>query len=226
MSKQSLIYARELAKLHRQNRSYQRMLPGDPEEDHGDVLVRTATALFTDLRGFTGLGERFADDPAGLLAIVNTHLTVVVRAIQKCGGTVEKFVGDGVFATFGAHSELPEHAERALAAGMACVGANEALNRRKAQEWGFRLDVGIGMATGKMVVGTIGAPERSERGVLGDPVNIAARLVERARAGELLLTDSVYRAIADHIRADMAGLSAVRGRRGTVNIYRISLLGS
>lgn len=118
------------------------------------------------------------------------------------------------------------HPARALAAGMACVGANEALNRRNAREWGFRLDVGIGIATGTVVVGNIGAPERSEFGILGDPVNIAARLVERAKAGVLLLTDSVYGGIADHVRADIAGPSAVRGRRGKVKVYGISLLGS
>jgi adenylate cyclase len=225
VTEQTLTYARELARLHRLNQSYRRRLPETlDEEDVGEAVVHTATALFTDLRGFTGLGERYADDPAGLLAIVNAHLTVAARAIMKCGGTVEKFVGDGVFATFGAHFKLPEHAERALAAGMACVGANEALNRRNAAAWGFRLDVGVGIATGKVVVGNIGAPERSEYGILGDPVNIAARLVERAKAGELLITDGVYGAIAEHVRADLAGLSPVRGRRAEVNVYRISLL--
>lgn len=226
MNKQTLIYARDLARLNRLNRSYKRMLPAPLDEEDGEAVVRTSTALFTDLRGYTGLGERFADDPVRLLGIVNAHLTVVVRAIIKCGGIVEKFVGDGVFATFGAHAELPEHAARALAAGMACVGANEALNRRNAHAWGFRLDVGIGIATGTVVVGTVGAPERSEYGILGDPVNIAARLVERAKADELLLTESVYLGIADHVRAEMAGPSAVRGRRGEVKVYRISLLGS
>lgn len=192
----------------------------DPE-----VAVRTATVLFTDLRGFSALAEKLADDPVTLLKVVNVHLAGVVRAILKCEGVVEKFVGDGVFVTFGAHEDMPGHGEQALAAALAVVGSNEAMNRRKAAEWGFRLEVGVGMATGKVVVGPIGPAERSELGVLGDVVNIAARLVERAKPGEVLLTASVYAAIADHVRAELVGLSPVRGRTGELEIYRISLLG-
>lgn len=189
------------------------------------TAVRTATALFTDLRGFSGLAQRFADDPVALLGVVNIHLAGVVRSILRCGGVVEKFVGDGVLATFGAHEDIPGHAEQALAAALGVVGSNEAMNRRYAAEWGFRLEVGVGMAAGKVVVGPVGPPERSELGILGDSVNIAARLVERAKPGEVLLTAGVYAAIADHVRAELVGLSAVRGRTGELEIYRISLLG-
>lgn len=200
-----------------------RVVSGVREEP--DAAVRTATVLFTDLRGFSALAEKLADDPVTLLKVVNVHLAGVVRAILRCEGVVEKFVGDGVFATFGAHGDLPGHGEQALAAALAVVGSNEAMNRRNAPEWGFRLEVGVGMAAGKVVVGPIGPAERSELGVLGDAVNVASRLVERAKPGEVLLTAGVYAAIADHVRAELVGLSAVRGRTGELEIYRISLLG-
>jgi class 3 adenylate cyclase len=106
------------------------------------------------------------------------------------------------------------------------VGANEALNRRRSREWGFRLDVGVGAAAGRIVVGRIGSAARSELGVLGDPINIAARLVARAAAGEVLLAESVYAGLAGTVRADMLGRSAVRGREGELQIYRVAVLES
>lgn len=184
------------------------------------------SALFTDLRGFTRLTEELADRPSDLLAVLNEHLVAVVRAIVRCGGVIEKFVGDGVFATFGAHAPLVDHRERALAAALASVGSNEVLNRRMAPVWGFRVEVGIGVAAGKVVVGRIGTEARAEIAVLGDAVNVAARLVAQAAPGEILLAASVFRPIAGSIRADLVGIKPIRGRVHGVEIYRLNLLPS
>jgi adenylate cyclase len=223
---QVLLFARDLARLNTLRRRYERLVPTPVQEEEVCVTVRDATALFTDLRHFTHLAERFASDPAALLMVVNEHLTVAVRAITRCAGVVEKFVGDGLLATFGARSEQPDHRERALAAALGVVGANEALNRRRSQEWGFRLDVGVGAAAGPIVVGRIGSRERAELGVLGDPVNIAARLVARAASGEVLLAESVYAGLVGTVRADLLGRSAVRGRVGELDIFRVAVLES
>jgi adenylate cyclase len=221
---QALLFARDLAKLNSLRRAYERLVPAPVDEEEPTVTVRQATALFTDLRHFTHLAELFADDPAALLGVVNEHFTVVVRAVTRCAGVVEKFVGDGLLATFGARSEQPDHRERALAAALGVIGANEALNRRRRAEWGFRLDVGVGAAAGPIVVGRIGSAQRSELGVLGDPINIAARLVAQAAAGEALLAESVYAGLAGTVRADLLGRSAVRGRDGELNVYRVAVL--
>src|SRR5207249_7343566 len=147
-----------------------------------------------------------------------------VRAVSRCGGIVEKFVGDGLLATFGAREDQSEHRERALAAALGVVGANEALNRRRSKQWGFRLDVGVGAAAGPIVVGRVGSAERAELGVVGDPINIAARLVARAAPGEVLLAETVYSGLAGAVRADVLGRSAVRGRDGELNVYRVAVL--
>jgi adenylate cyclase len=197
----------------------------DPDGPWPPLAVsREATVLFTDLRGFSALGEIYADDPASLLNLVNVHLSAVVRAILRCGAIVEKFVGDGIFATFGAHGELPDHYERGLAAALAVVGANEAMNRRYADDWGFRLDVGVGVASGKVVTGLVGVGERSELAVLGDSVNIAARLVAQARSGEILLAASTYQQVAGKVRGELLGMSPVRGRSGEIEIYRFLVI--
>jgi adenylate cyclase len=188
-------------------------------------VVCTSSILFTDLRGFTRLTERFAHDPAGLLEVLNAHLKKVLRSIAICGGVVEKFVGDGVMATFGASGAQPDHVDRAMAAAIGLIGANEALNRRCAADWGFRLEVGVGIASGPVVVGAVGSADRSELGVLGDAVNVAARLVTQAGPGEVLMTGTVYRAMESMLQSELTTQSAVRGRSGRLEIYRMSLLG-
>jgi adenylate cyclase len=188
-------------------------------------VLCTVSILFTDLRGFTRLTERFAHDPAGLLEVLNAHLKKVLRSIAICGGVVEKFVGDGVMATFGADGDQEDHVGRAMAAAIGLIGANEALNRRSAADWGFRLDVGVGIASGPVVVGAVGSADRSELGVLGDAVNVAARLVTQAGPGEVLMTGTVYRAMESMLQSELTSQSAVRGRSGRLEIYRMSLLG-
>lgn len=188
-------------------------------------VLCTMSILFTDLRGFTRLTERFAHDPAGLMEVLNAHLKKVLRSIAICGGVVEKFVGDGVMATFGASGDQDDHVGRAMAAAIGLIGANEALNRRSAADWGFRLDVGVGIASGPVVVGAVGSADRSELGVLGDAVNVAARLVTQAGPGEVLMTGTVYRAMETMLQSELTSQSAVRGRSGRLEIYRMSLLG-
>jgi len=112
-----------------------------------------------------------------------------------------------------------------MAAAIGIVGANEALNRRWAGEWGFRLDVGVGIASGPVVIGAVGSPARSELGVRGDAVNVAARLVMDAGAGEVMMTGTVYRAVAHMLQIELTTRSSVRGRSGVLEIYRMSLLG-
>jgi adenylate cyclase len=193
--------------------------------DSSARVISHATALFTDLRGFMQLAERFESDPAGLVGVLNAHLKRVIRAVTICGGVVEKFMGDGVFATFGVRGDQPDHTDRAMAAAIGLIGANEALNRKCASDWGFRLGVGVGIASGSVVVGHLGSDERWEVGVLGDAVNVAARLVSLAAAGEVLMTGEVYRAVAHMLQSELTSQSTVKGRTGRLEIYRMSLLG-
>jgi adenylate cyclase len=215
----------DLARLLLLRKTYEERQPADLEESVPTPVVWDSTILFTDLRAFTRLTERFAHDPAGLLGVLNAHLTRVIKSIAICGGVVEKFVGDGVMSTFGADGNQTDHMGRAMAAAIGIVGANEALNRRAAGDWGFRLDVGVGIASGPVVIGAVGSAHRSELGILGDAVNIAARLVMHAGAGEVLMTGRVYRAVAEMLQSELTTQSSVRGRSGSLEIYRMALLG-
>lgn len=216
----------ELSQLRAMKVIYDQLIPQIPEAGlpwPPRTTTRLCTALFTDVRGFTRLAEEFADHPADLLAVLNEHFAAVTGAITRCGGIIEKFVGDGVFATFGAHDAMPDHRDRALAAALATVGTNEAVNRRKAASWGFRLDVGVGVASGSVVVGQIGTETRAEIAVLGDAVNVAARLVAQAAPGQILIGASTFRSIAGAVRGELLGMTPIRGKVHGVEIYRLDL---
>src|SRR5258708_39056361 len=117
----------DLARLSRLRHSYLHLevLAGP---DIPIPVVRTASILFTDIRGFSRLTERFGDDPAGLLDILNSHLKRVIRSITICGGVIEKFVGDGAMATFGATEEQPDHTHPAIAPAIALVSPQPPFN--------------------------------------------------------------------------------------------------
>lgn len=223
---QHLLYAQDFSRLNSLRRLYERLLPVpiDPAtQELPEPVVREATILFTDLRGFSSVAERFESDPGRLLSMLNEHFEVVVRAILRCDGTVEKLLGDGVFATFGAWQADPDHAARGTAAALAVLGANEGLNRRRAEAWGQRLEVGVGVCSGKIVAGVAGPAERFEFSVFGDPVNIASRLVADARPGEALFGPSTYEALAGQVLADLLGSQTIRGREGRISVYSIRL---
>ncbi|MBM2811789.1 MAG: guanylate cyclase [Chloroflexi bacterium] len=221
-----LRYAEDVARMNRLRLAYERMVPA-PLDPRQPLLpraqVREATLLFTDVRGFTALAERLQRRPGLLLSILNEHFDVAVRAVTRCGGTIEKFLGDGLFASFGAWAPQADHPARGLAAAIGVVGANEGLNRRRASIWGFRLEVGVGVCTGRVVVGPIGTADRYELGIIGDPVNVAARLVAQSGPAEVLLATATYRAVARNVAADLLGNRLVRGRMGRVGLYRLRL---
>jgi adenylate cyclase len=224
---QAMLYARDLVRLQTLKKAYERLLPTPLEEGElPKAELREATVLFTDVRGFTSLAERLQGDAAALLGVMNEHLSVVVRAVQACGGAVEKFGGDGVLATFGARSHQEDHRDRALAAALGAIGANERLNRRRSTDWGFRLEMGAALASGQVVTGPLGPPERWEMGVLGDTVNVAARLVARAAPSEVLMTDIAYGELSNGVKADLVGDLGVRGRIAGVRVFRIGMGGA
>ncbi len=219
-----MAFAQDIARMNALRKAYERLVPV-PLDVYSPALpetrVREASILFSDIRGFTAIAEQLSSDPDRLLSVLNEHFRVVVRAVVRCGGTVEKFLGDGLLATFGAWTDTTDHSTRALAAAIAVVGANEALNRRRAEVWGFRLEVGVALCSGRIVVGTMGPPERCELGIIGDPVNIASRLAAVAGPSEVLLSESAYKAVSGQVSADLLGARPIRGRTGAIPLYRL-----
>ena len=143
---------------------------------------REMTILFSDVRGFTAISESYKDDPQGLTSLMNRLLTPLTNTIIDHKGTIDKYIGDAVMAFWNAPLDVPQHEIKACAAALAMIDRLGALNRERQEEatsagqpfLPFR--IGIGINTGRCVVGNLGSDLRFNYSVLGDPVNVASRL--------------------------------------------------
>jgi adenylate cyclase len=141
------------------------------------------TILIVDIRGFTTFADRATAHEA--VAYLNEFFGLVVPILEGHGGHANKLLGDGILGVFGAPERLPDHADRALAAAMDTLAAVDS-------RLGERCRVGIGINSGLVLVGTIGGGRLTEYGVIGDPVNVAARIQDATRTlhEPLLLTEA------------------------------------
>ncbi len=159
---------------------------------------REITVLMSDLRGYTRFAEQ--GDPARVMEVLNEYLARMADLIIEHGGTINEFIGDAIFAVFGAPLDHPDHAERAAAAALAMQGAMDALNRANAERGWPRFEMGIGVNTGEAVVGNIGSEQRTKYAVVGAAVNLAARVEGCTVGGQIFVTAATLeriRALAD-----------------------------
>ena len=177
---------------------------------------RPLTVMFCDLVGSTGLSARL--DPEDTRSIIATYQKAVAAAVQAEGGFIAKFMGDGIVAYFG-YPQAEEHdAERAARAGLAVVDAVGKLKSPLDE----RLRVRVGMATGMAVVGDlIGSGESSERSVVGDTPNIAARLQGLARPDCVVISESTRRLIGDLFELEDLGPLQLKGFEGAVRAFLV-----
>jgi adenylate cyclase len=152
--------------------------------------TKQVTVLFADISGFTALAERL--DPEELHENMRAAWDAIAVEIRASGGLIEKYIGDAVVAVFGAVDNEVDHPARAQRAALAILGALDRENERIAERTGRNLALRIGINTGLAVAGAVGDKE-SEFGVLGDAVNVAARLEQAAEPGEVLVGDATYR---------------------------------
>jgi adenylate cyclase len=180
---------------------------------------REASVLFADIRGFTSISETLP--PPELLYLLNTYLGRMSRVIEEEKGVIDKYIGDEVMALFGAPLLLEDHAVRAVAAG---IGMLRELKRFNAAEGrALPLRIGIGIATGSVIAGNVGSPERLNYTVLGDTVNVASRLqgLTKEYGVPLILTGATYERVATVFPCRLLGNVAVRGRQQETTLYTV-----
>ncbi len=189
----------------------------------GQGEVGEATILFTDIEGFTTLSERLT--PERLISVLNEYFAVVSEPIVRHGGVINQFQGDAILATFNMPDALPEHAREAVRAAREM---QRALARHRFGD-GLTLRSRIGINTGRVVGGLVGAGDRLGFTVHGDEVNLAARLEQLNKEhGTRILVSRRTADLAGRDRFDFVpmGSTAVRGRQAAVEIYSLSGEGS
>ena len=218
-----------LQRLDRAEATHQRMtrlLPGGLAErirDDPDAFTTTellnVTVLMSDIRGYSTLAE--TAPPAQLAAQLNRHRQVMNDAVLAHGGTVMQYVGDAVMAVFGAPEPLADHEGRALAAAVQMHAGQEALNAAWASQGLPPFGLGIGLSTGQVAAALLGSRDRVEYTVVGDTVNLAARLCDAARpAGTTVASAATMRGPAAAQDYELLPALQVKGRTATVAAYR------
>jgi len=172
----------------------------------GGVRQR-ATILFADIRGFSSFSARAT--PEVLVDVLNRHIAVAVEAILAEGGTLDKFLGDAVMVYFNAPLPQPDHALRAVrAAWRICRAVDESPSSLPSAS---RLQFGVGISTGEVLVGNIGVPQLMSFTVIGDAVNMSRRLQEHAHGGQILICQQVCGLVRGYVEARPVGMVELKG---------------
>jgi adenylate cyclase len=182
---------------------------------------RQMTVLFSDIRGFTTVSER--GQPEEIVAILNEYFTRMVEIVFTHKGTLDKFVGDMVMALFGAPLDDPKHAEHAVDAALAMTRELQRLNEKWTAEGKPALDIGIGISTGPMIAGNIGSEAIMSYTVIGDAVNLGARLesLNKQYGTRIIISEAVREALPDRYVFRSLGDVVVKGKTRPVAIYEV-----
>jgi class 3 adenylate cyclase len=177
---------------------------------------RVITAMFTDIRDFTSVSE--VKWPEEVVVVLNQYLDLQTKIIHKNGGVVDKFLGDGIMSIF-TGEKMVQQAVRA-AVEIQCEIAKLNIERTKMAD--LTLKVGIGIATGVAVMGSIGSQDRMDYTAIGDTVNLAARLCSLAESDQILVGDSVVSRLNGDYQTQSEGKIAIKGKQERVPVHRIA----
>lgn len=192
------------------------MIMANPGESWLKGTRNEATVLFTDIRDFTAYSEK--KEPEKVVKALNEYFEIATECILEYGGYVDKFIGDAVLAVFGVPVQHPDHVERAVKSAVAM--------QRRLQESGSEGNqllsaVGIGINSGVVVSGTLGSQVKMEYTVIGDSVNMAARINNLAGAGEIIVSKECYKAVEDMVLAEPVKPQKIKGKAELIETFKV-----
>jgi adenylate cyclase len=207
--------------------NYSRFLPEyvvkqmleNPESFKLGGTSQTITILFADIRGFTRISEHA--NPEKIVSLLNRYFSAMTEIIFAHGGTLDKYLGDGLMALFGAPTATPDDASNALNAAVAMQRRLLGINRELREEGLAEIGVGMGLHTGEAIVGYIGSDRRSEYTAIGDTVNTSSRLESNARGGEILISDATAQAAHSRYKLKPREPITVKNRQQPVNLWEV-----
>jgi len=218
---------RRLAREEVARANYSRFMPeyvvkqllDNPDSFRLGGVNQTITVLFADIRGFTAFSEK--EKPERVVGLLNRYFSAMSEIIFAHGGTLDKFMGDGLMAIFGAPTATPEDATNALKTAVTMQQRLGKLNDELEAENYARIAVGIGLHTGEATIGYIGSEKRSEYTAIGDTVNLASRLESNAAGGQILISEATAKTVGPIFKMIAREPMAVKNRLQPVNLFEV-----
>ena len=190
------------------------------EETIDDIMESKeliATILFADIVGFTRLSETMP--PREINIILNRYFSRMTDIVFSHGGTLDKYIGDGLMAVFGAPMEKEDDAERAVRTALEIRRQLTAMMKTTSAD--RRFDIRVGLNTGRVVAGNIGSPKRMEYTVIGDPVNVASRLESIAKPNQIVIGEKTFGLVKNKFKIQEVGTRKVKGKSSGIMVYEV-----
>lgn len=181
--------------------------------------LREVSVLFADIRGFTSMSERYP--PKEIVNMLNEYFEIMVEIIFEFEGTLDKFVGDEIMAVWGAPIHSEQHCIRAVRAGLKMQLAIHELNLTRIEEGNLPIYMGIGINSGEAVAGYMGSSKAMDYTVIGDTVNVAARLCGVADGGDVVVSTPVLNRIGPLIRVEQLPSKPLKGKSGNIPLFSV-----
>jgi adenylate cyclase len=195
-------------------------------ENSKDDLIKSkeveATIFFSDIRSFTTISEKIGS-PDKLITMLNAYMTPMVDSIISHKGTIDKFIGDAIMAYWNAPLEIENHTDKALNSAIEQIEMLASINNKITPKYDVTINIGIGIHTGLVTAGDMGAKGRSDYTIIGDNVNLASRLegLTKQYKANILITKASYDRLTQKYKIRPIDLVEVKGKSQAVEIYEV-----
>jgi adenylate cyclase len=196
----------------------------DPSKLQLGGETRRLTIMMSDLRGFTAMAERMK--PAEVLSVLNHYLGAMADIIVEHNGTIDEFIGDAILVIFGAPLEAPDDARRAVACSIAMQRAMKGINEHNAKLGLPKLEMGIALNTGEVIVGNIGSQKHIKYGVVGSHVNLTARIESNTVGGQVLISGATYELAGEGVTVGEKQMIIAKGFPDPIPAYDLKGIGA